>query len=72
MIGKIDRARLLTYAEYQYSGAQRIRITRNGELHIYGQMPNSSKVGWWFAGFADNILSGSETAEPIAGGKAKP
>lgn len=31
-------------------GANCYRITRNDEVHIYGQMPNSTKVGWWLMG----------------------
>ena len=26
------------------------RITRDDEVHIYGQMPNSQTVGWWLMG----------------------
>lgn len=28
------------------------RITREGEVHFFGQMPNSTTIGWWFAGWA--------------------
>jgi len=31
-------------------GAGRYRITQNGEVHIYGLMPNSQTVGWWLMG----------------------
>jgi len=32
-------------------GSGNYRITRNGEIHAYGLMPNSCSVGWWFAGY---------------------
>jgi len=27
--------------------AERYRITKAGEVHFYGQMPNSQTTGWW-------------------------
>ena len=32
-------------------GARSYRITRDDEIHVYGQMPNSSEVGWYFFGW---------------------
>lgn len=32
-------------------GARRYRITCTGEIHVYGEMPNSKAVGWWFFGW---------------------
>ena len=54
-ITKANRAILADYALNRMSG-QRYRIARNGEVHIFGRMPNSIVTGWWFADFADNIL----------------
>ena len=31
-------------------GAGNYRITRNDEVHVYGLMPNSQTVGWWYMG----------------------
>jgi hypothetical protein len=31
-------------------GARRYRITSTGEIHVYGQMPNSDIIGWRYAG----------------------
>ncbi len=31
-------------------GARQYRITSSGEIHVYGQMPNSGVVGWRYAG----------------------
>jgi hypothetical protein len=28
------------------------RITKDGEVHFYGTMPNSNTVGWYLAGYA--------------------
>lgn len=52
---KIDRATIAAYVEAK--GADRFRITRSGQLHIKGQMPNSIKSGWYFAGYAAEKLS---------------
>jgi len=32
-------------------GARRYRITRNGEIHAWGKMPNANVVGWWLYGW---------------------
>lgn len=44
--------RALLRREY---GAGKYRITRDGEVHAYGEMPNSNTVGWYFVGY-DNDL----------------
>ena len=31
-------------------GPRCYRITRTGEVHIYGQMPRTNIVGWWLMG----------------------
>ena len=31
-------------------GARCYRITRTGDVHIYGKMPRSNVVGWWLMG----------------------
>ena len=32
-------------------GAGKYRITRGGEIHVYGRMPNSIKTGWYLYGW---------------------
>jgi hypothetical protein len=36
--------------------AERVRISRDGTVHAYGRMPNSISTGWYFAGYAEEIL----------------
>ena len=48
---KTNRAAILAFTD-----AERVRITRNGEVHAYGVLPNTNYTGWYFAGFADHIL----------------
>ena len=55
-ITKANRAIIADYAINQMDG-DRYRIARNGEVHIFGGIPNSTVTGWWFAGFVDDILS---------------
>jgi hypothetical protein len=31
-------------------GPRCYRITRTGDVHVYGQMPNTDVVGWWLMG----------------------
>lgn len=28
---------------------------KNGEIHAYGRMPNSTTVGWWFVGYVYDV-----------------
>ena len=54
---KADRAAILAF-----TGGERIRITRNGEVHAYIEPGNIyvyhvNPSNWYFAGFADNILA---------------
>lgn len=35
----------------EFYGARQYRITRDGEIHVYGQMPNSIETGWWLYGY---------------------
>jgi hypothetical protein len=48
---KINRAAIIAYVD-----AERVRITRNGEVHAYGHIPHSIVTGWYLAGFTDHIL----------------
>ena len=32
-------------------GAVNARVTRNGEIHVRGTMPNTNTVGWYLLGF---------------------
>lgn len=34
---------------------ERVRITKNGEVHCYGIMPNTNITGWYFKGFIENL-----------------
>ncbi len=51
-------------------GARRYRITSTGEIHVYGQMPNTDVIGWRYAGAVGDhateqhlrYLSGKEAA----------
>ena len=35
-------------------GRRNYRITRTGEIHAYGVMPNTNQVGWYLFGFVGN------------------
>ena len=34
----------------EHFGARQYRITSDGEIHVYGRMPNSIETGWWLYG----------------------
>ena len=35
-------------------GPRCYRITRTGDVHVYGLMPNSPVIGWWLMGDIDH------------------
>jgi hypothetical protein len=51
---KADRALIVMHMEDRR--AERVRIDKQGRVHGFGPMPNSSKVGWWYAGFVADLL----------------
>lgn len=38
-------------------GSRQYRITRDGQIDVHGQMPNSHVIGWWFFGWLDDALT---------------
>jgi len=36
-------------------GVERVRIMSNGEVHAYGTMPNTDRIGWYLAGDVDRL-----------------
>ena len=34
-------------------GILQYRITANGEVHVYGTMPNTNEVGWYLLGYTE-------------------
>jgi len=51
---KIERTTIANYVSKV--GGEKFRITRDGDVHIKGQMPNSIEYGWYLAGSAKIIL----------------
>ncbi len=41
-------------------GSRKYRITSGStpEVHVYGRMPNTNKVGWWFRGWLCDVERG--------------
>lgn len=61
---KTNRAKIVARATA--CGADKIRITRNGEIHARGNMPNSAAYGWYLFGFVEHVLDDIEQAEANA------
>jgi hypothetical protein len=38
------------------AGVERVRISC-GEVHAYGTMPNTAQVGWYLAGYVDELAA---------------
>jgi hypothetical protein len=51
-MSRTDRAMIVA----TMPSAERVRISRDGTVLAYGRMPNSTSTGWYFAGYADEIL----------------
>lgn len=35
-------------------GDRQYRITKSGEIHVYGDMPNTNMTGWYLFGYLDD------------------
>lgn len=44
-------------ARCEYNGAERTIIHHDGRVSAYGKMPNSNVAGWYFAGYAIEIMA---------------
>ena len=38
-------------------GQKNARVTRQGEVHAYGVMPNTSRVGWYLYGYVGDAVT---------------
>jgi hypothetical protein len=47
-IKTIRSALIAKFGERQY------RITRSGEIHVFGTMPNTNSIGWYLYGYTDD------------------
>jgi hypothetical protein len=54
--GKMDRKLAKEIREYllQKDHVKKVRFAK-GQIHAYGQMPNSNTCGWWFAGWVRDV-----------------
>lgn len=46
-----------------WTGAEKVRITRSGEVHALGTMPNTNKRGWYFYGYIEGVLRKMQEAQ---------
>lgn len=37
-------------------GSRKYRITSEGEIHVYSDIPNSTETGWWFYGWVQDFI----------------
>lgn len=44
-------------------GARKYRITRDGEIHVHGTMPNTSQTGWYLFGRVGNAETESRLSD---------
>lgn len=44
------RTKAVRQALRDHFGKRNYKITRNGDIHVYGLMPNSIVIGWWGLG----------------------
>jgi len=51
---EITHLRIRTAILTQKPKAEKVRF-RNGEIHIYGQIPNTNQDGWYFFGYVQDV-----------------
>ena len=64
MTNKQVREWVTLHKTNDYSTAERVRITRDGEVHAYGRCPNSIERGWWLVGTLDSVLQEARPLHP--------
>lgn len=59
MTNTIKNSEKATIRAYVMASRQnvKVRITRSGDVHAYGRMPNTSVEGWYFVGYDHEVLS---------------
>lgn len=50
-------------------GVQKVRIRADEGVEAYGPMPSTSQVGWYFAGWAGDLLAMQQAEEPQRRGR---
>ena len=44
-------------------GSRKYRITRDGEIHVYGTMPNTNQTGWYLFGHLGDAVTEARLAD---------
>lgn len=52
-----QQIRTIIRTDAEARGCGRYKINASGEAHYYGTMPNTNTVGWYFAGYADELAA---------------
>jgi hypothetical protein len=43
------------------NSVERVKVTKDGEVHAYGTMPNTNKIGWYLAGYVNELAAMAQT-----------
>lgn len=52
-----QQIRTIIRTDAEARGCSRYKINAAGEAHYYGTMPNTNTIGWYFAGYADELAA---------------
>lgn len=47
------------------NGAEKVRVMTDESVQAYGVMPNSNEPGWYFAGWAKELLAMAEAERAV-------
>jgi hypothetical protein len=59
MSKQLTRSEKQTIRAYvlERDGAEKARLMADGAVNVYGTMPNTNEDGWYFAGWAEELLA---------------
>ena len=59
MSKQLTRSEKQTVRAYvlERDGAEKARMMADGAVNVYGTMPNTNEAGWYFAGWAEELLA---------------
>jgi len=56
-----DRMAVRLYA-LELHGATQVALMADGSVNVFGRLPNTNETGWYFGGWAEDLLKAARAA----------